>query len=238
MIIAKEQDRKAAQIPTTVLLQGESGTGKELFAHAIHHFSKRKNQQFIRINCSALVDTLLESELFGYEGGSFTGAKKAGKKGLFEEADKGTIFLDEIGVMSLNLQAKLLRVLQEKEIVKVGGRKPINVDVRIISATNIDLKNAVKEGRFRNDLYYRLYVIPICIPPLRERKEDMLLLVYNLNKNNLKKIKDDTERATLLNALKFTNGNSSMAAIKLGISLRSFYYKIKKFNIKKMYEYN
>ncbi|GAF94073.1 unnamed protein product, partial [marine sediment metagenome] len=180
MIIAKEQAKKAAQTPATVLLQGESGTGKELFAHAIHHVSKRKNQQFIRVNCSALVDTLLESELFGYEGGSFTGAKKTGKKGLFEEADKGTIFLDEIGVMSLNLQAKLLRVLQEKEIIRVGGRSPINVDVRIISATNIDLKNAVKEGRFRDDLFYRLYVIPIYIPTLRERKEDMSLLVNNL----------------------------------------------------------
>lgn len=325
MVIAKEQARKAAQTPATVLLQGESGTGKELFAHAIHHVSKRKNQQFIRVNCSALVDTLLESELFGYEGGAFTGAKKTGKKGLFEEADKGTIFLDEIGVMSLNLQAKLLRVLQEKEIIRVGGRGPINVDVRIISATNINLKNAVKEGRFRDDLYYRLYVIPIYIPPLRERKEDMSLLVnnlirklnqdfgrnvkgislgalnvlsdyswpgnvrelenvieravinmklseeiilpkhipsltelniletieeepiissesnnlinYNLGKSNLKKIKDDTEKIALINALKSTNGDSSMAANKLGISLRSFYYKIKKYNIKKIYDY-
>jgi transcriptional regulator with PAS, ATPase and Fis domain len=304
MIVAKEQARKAAQTPATVLLQGESGTGKELFAHAIHHVSKRKNQQFIRVNCSALVDTLLESELFGYEGGSFTGAKKTGKKGLFEEADKGTIFLDEIGVMSLNLQAKLLRVLQEKEIIKVGGRNPINVDVRIISATNINLKNAVKEGRFRDDLYYRLYVIPIYIPPLRKRKEDMPLLVnnlirkynqdfgrnvkgilpealnilsnyswpgnvrelenvieravinmklseelilpstesanltnYNLDINSLRKIKDDTERIVLINALKAANGDSLRAAKKLGISLRSFYYKIKKYDIKKVYEY-
>jgi len=189
MIIAKEQARKAAETPATVLLQGESGTGKELFAHAIHHVSKRKNRQFIRVNCSALVDTLLESELFGYEGGAFTGAKRTGKRGLFEEANKGTIFLDEIGVMSINLQAKLLRVLQEKEIVRVGGSSPINVDVRIISATNIDLKNAVEEGRFREDLYYRLYVIPIYIPPLRERKEDMPLLVNNLiKKYNIKKI--------------------------------------------------
>jgi len=325
MIIAKEQAKRAAETPATVLLQGESGTGKELFAHAIHHLSKRKNQQFIRVNCSALVDTLLESELFGYEGGSFTGAKKTGKKGLFEEANKGTIFLDEIGVMSLNLQAKLLRVLQEKEIVRVGGRSSINVDVRIISATNIDLKNAVKEGRFRDDLYYRLYVIPIYIPPLRERKEDMSLLVnnlirklnqdfgrnikgilpealnilssyswpgnvrelenvieravinmklseelilpkhippliglnkveaieekpaissgsdnlidYNLDKNSLKEIKDDTERIALINTLKAANGDSLKAAKKLGISPRSFYYKIKKYNIKKIYEY-
>jgi len=328
MIIAKEQARKAAETPATVLLQGESGTGKELFAHAIHHASKRKNRQFIRVNCSALVDTLLESELFGYEGGAFTGAKRTGKKGLFEEANKGTIFLDEIGVMSLNLQAKLLRVLQEKEIIRVGGSSPINVDVRIISATNIDLKSAVKEGRFREDLYYRLYVIPIYIPPLRERKEDMPLLVNNLirkynqdfgrnvrgilpealnllldyhwpgnvrelenvieraiinmklseelispkhvpplielnklnkvksiegkpiissesdnladfklGKTNLKKIKDSTERMAIISALKASEGDSLKAAKKLRISLRSFYYKIKKYNIKKIYEY-
>jgi transcriptional regulator with PAS, ATPase and Fis domain len=203
IIIAKEQAMKAAQTPVTVLLQGESGTGKELFAHAIHHASKRNNRQFIRVNYSALVDTLLESELFGYEGGAFTGAKRTGKKGLFEEADKGTIFLDEIGVMSLNLQAKLLRVLQEKEIIRVGGRSPVNVDVRIVSATNIDLKNAVKEGRLREDLYYRLYVIAIYFPPLIDLyevgiiKEKLIsdsktshFADFDLGKNNLKNIKD------------------------------------------------
>ncbi len=249
MIIAKEQAMKAAQTPVTVLLQGESGTGKELFAHAIHHASKRNNRQFIRVNYSALVDTLLESELFGYEGGAFTGAKRTGKKGLFEEADKGTIFLDEIGVMSLNLQAKLLRVLQEKEIIRVGGRSPVNVDVRIISATNIDLKNAVKEGRLREDLYYRLYVIPIYIPPLIDLyevgiiKEKLIsdsktshFADFDLGKNNLKNIKDLIERIALINALKSTNGDSLKTAKKLGISLRSFYYKIKKYNIKKIYE--
>ena len=326
MIIAKEQAKKAAETPATVLLHGESGTGKELFAHAIHHDSKRKNRQFIRVNCSALVDTLLESELFGYEGGSFTGAKRSGKKGLFEEADKGTIFLDEIGMMSLNLQAKLLRVLQEKEIVRVGGRNSVNVDVRIISATNIDLHHAVEEGRFREDLYYRIYVIPIYIPPLRERKEDLPLLVNSLirkynqdfgrnikdilpeslnilieyswpgnvrelenvieravinmkmseeiilpkhipsldglnkmqhtspiriqrtsyeeffdikkEKKNLKNIKNITEKTMIINALKASKGNSIEAAKNLEISLRSFYYKIKKYNIEKKYDFD
>ncbi len=325
MIIAKEQAQKASQTPATVLLQGESGTGKELFAHAIHHASNRRNKQFIRVNCSALVDTLLESELFGYEGGSFTGAQKAGRKGLFEEADKGTIFLDEIGVMSLNLQAKLLRVLQEKEITRVGGRKAINVDVRVISATNINLKNAVRQGRFREDLYYRLYVIPIYIPPLRERKEDIPLLVNNLirkynqdfgrnvrgtlpgtlkileeyywpgnvrelenviersminmklneemiapkhipplveinekeekeeikkvglnhlhffesdkEKENLKEVKHSVEKAIILEALKVSEGNHLKAAQKLGISVRSLYYKIKKYDIHRYYDY-
>lgn len=180
MIIAKEQAIKAAKTPATVLLHGESGTGKELFAHAIHNHSPRKNRQFIRVNCSALTETLLESELFGYEGGAFTGASKKGRKGLFEEADRGTIFLDEIGMMSLNLQAKLLRVLQEKEIIRVGGNEPIDIDVRIISATNINLEKAVKNGNFREDLYYRLYVIPIFIPPLRERKEDITPLVSHI----------------------------------------------------------
>ncbi len=180
MIIAKEQAIKAANTPATVLLHGESGTGKELFAHAIHNHSSRKNRQFIRVNCSALTDTLLESELFGYESGAFTGASKKGRKGLFEEADRGTIFLDEIGMMSLNLQAKILRVLQEKEIVRIGSNEPIIVDVRIISATNINLDEAVQKGLFREDLYYRLYVVPILIPPLRERKEDIPLLVQNI----------------------------------------------------------
>lgn len=180
IVIAKEQAIKAANTPATVLLYGESGTGKELFAHAIHNHSSRKDRQFIRVNCSALTDTLLESELFGYESGAFTGASKKGRKGLFEEADRGTIFLDEIAMMSLNLQAKLLRVLQEKEIVRVGSNKPIDVDVRIISATNTNLEEVVKQGLFREDLYYRLYVIPIFIPPLRERKEDIPVLVHNI----------------------------------------------------------
>jgi len=147
--------RKASSTPVTVLLRGESGTGKELFAHAIHNASSRSGGNFIRVNCSSLVDNLLESELFGYEEGAFTGAKSGGKTGLFEEADGGTIFLDEIGKISKNLQTKLLRVLQEKEIVRVGGTHPINVDVRVIVATNINLERAVQEDKFREDLYYR-----------------------------------------------------------------------------------
>ncbi len=170
---------KAAKVPATVLLKGESGTGKELFANSIHAQSKRSENNFIRVNCAALSDSLLESELFGYEEGSFTGALKGGRKGLFEEADKGTIFLDEISEISMNTQAKLLRVLQEKEIMRVGSNYSIPVDVRIITATNIDLIKAVREGRFREDLFYRLNILPIMIPPLRERKEDIPLLIKN-----------------------------------------------------------
>jgi PAS domain S-box-containing protein len=170
---------KAAKVPATVLLRGESGTGKELFANSIHAQSKRAEGKFVRVNCAALSDTLLESELFGYEEGSFTGALKGGKKGLFEEADKGTIFLDEISEISMNTQAKLLRVLQEKEILRVGSNHPIYIDVRIIAATNIDLVAAVSSGKFREDLFYRLNILPIMIPPLRERKEDIPLLIRN-----------------------------------------------------------
>lgn len=177
---AKEQARRAAETPATVLLRGESGTGKELFAHAIHNASARRKGQFVRVNCAALAENLLESELFGYEEGAFTGAVKGGKKGLFEEANGGTIFLDEIGEISPALQSKLLRVLQEKEIVRVGGTRPIPVDVRVIAATNANLEEKVKAGTFREDLYYRLNVIPIYIPPLRERKEDIPLLVEHL----------------------------------------------------------
>lgn len=168
---------KAAKVPATTLLRGESGTGKELFANSIHAQSSRSHNNFVRVNCAALTDSLLESELFGYEEGSFTGALKGGKKGLFEEADKGTIFLDEISEINLNTQAKLLRVLQEKEIIRVGGNKNIPVDVRVIAATNTDLAKAVQEGKFREDLFYRISIFPIFIPPLRERKEDIPALV-------------------------------------------------------------
>jgi len=172
--------KMAAITPATVVLRGESGTGKELFAHAIHNASNRKNAQFVRVNCAAINENLLESELFGYEEGAFTGASKGGKIGLFENANGGTLFLDEIGEMSLNTQAKLLRVLQEKEVLRVGGNKPIPIDVRIITATNIDLEIAVKNKKFRLDLYYRLNVFPIDIPPLRAHKEDIPELVNNL----------------------------------------------------------
>ena len=322
MVIAKEQAIKAAGTPATVLLHGESGTGKELFAHAIHNHSCRKIMQFIRVNCSALTETLLESELFGYESGAFTGANKKGKKGLFEEADRGTIFLDEIGMMSLKLQSKLLRVIQEKEVLRVGSNEPVNIDVRIISATNINLEQAVKDGKFREDLYYRLYVIPIFIPPLRERKEDITLLVeniirkcnqefgrnikdvslevikilteyswpgniremenvieravinmrvnedllkqkhlpeltsltkkavfsiekhdfekiYDIKENSKRKLKDlrkETEKNVIIDTLNNLDGDCKKTADLLGISLRTLYYKMKKYNIKKIYD--
>lgn len=177
LLMAVEKAKMAAQTPATIILRGESGTGKELFAHAIHNASSRRYNQFVRVNCAALSESLLESELFGYDEGAFTGAVKGGKVGLFERADKGTIFMDEIGEISLTMQSKLLRVLQEKEVVRVGGTKPIAIDVRVISATNVDLEKAVAEGHFRKDLYYRLNVFPIQILPLRERKEDIQELV-------------------------------------------------------------
>jgi PAS domain S-box-containing protein len=173
MNIAVEQARLGAKTPATVLLRGESGTGKELFAHAIHNESDRKFNKFIRVNCAAITESLLESELFGYEEGAFSGAKRGGKRGFFEEANNGSIFLDEIGELPANTQAKLLRVLQEKEIVRVGGTKAIPINVRVIAATNLNLEKAIADGSFREDLYYRLNRMPIHIPPLRMRKEDI-----------------------------------------------------------------
>ena len=183
MRLALKEARQGAHTRATVLLRGESGTGKELFAHAIHNASDRKYNQFVRVNCASIPESLLESELFGYEEGAFTGARRGGKKGFFEEADGGTIFLDEIGELSLSTQAKLLRVLQEKEIVRVGGAKPVTVDVRVIAATHVDLEQAIKEKRFREDLYYRLNLLPIHIPPLRQRVSDIQALSLHLVKN-------------------------------------------------------
>ena len=174
--------QRVAPTKTTVLLIGESGTGKELFARAIHNLSNRKHYPFVPINCAAIPRGLLESELFGHEKGSFTGAD-AKKLGKFELADKGTIFLDEIGDMELIIQSKLLRAIEEGDIERVGAVKAINVDVRIVAASNRDLEKAVEEKKFREDLYYRLNVFPIRIPPLRERKEDIPLLIeYFINK--------------------------------------------------------
>ncbi|MEW6328183.1 MAG: sigma-54 dependent transcriptional regulator [Thermodesulfobacteriota bacterium] len=176
-----EMIKRAAETKSTVLIQGESGTGKELIARAIHYNSPRKRKRLVTINTSALQDTLLESELFGHLKGAFTGAYTT-KKGLFEVADGGTLFLDEIGDTSPNIQIKLLRVLEENEFIPVGGVTPVKVDVRLIAATNKDLYKAVKEGTFRNDLFYRLKVITINILPLRERKEDIPLLAAHFLK--------------------------------------------------------
>jgi len=173
MTAAKEWAQLAAQGSSTVLILGESGTGKELFANAIHSASSRCNRPFVAINCAAMPETLIESELFGYADGSFTGAKKGGQAGKFEVANGGTVFLDEIGDMSLNVQAKLLRVLQEKKVARVGAVAEIPVDTRIIAATHNDLKAQVQRGGFREDLYYRLAVLEVRVPPLRERMEDI-----------------------------------------------------------------
>ncbi|MCG8097120.1 MAG: sigma 54-interacting transcriptional regulator, partial [Candidatus Thiodiazotropha endolucinida] len=172
MRLVFDQVRQVAKWNTTVLIRGESGTGKELIANAIHYNSPRSNGPFIKLNCAALPDTLLESELFGHEKGAFTGAVSQ-RKGRFEQAHGGTIFLDEIGEISPAFQAKLLRVLQEGEFERVGGVKTQVVDVRVVAATNKDLESEVQEGNFREDLYYRLNVMPINTPPLRERSEDI-----------------------------------------------------------------
>ncbi|EMJ5512487.1 sigma-54 interaction domain-containing protein [Clostridioides difficile] len=173
----KKLGMKIAESDYTILITGESGTGKELMAQSIHNASPRHSQSFIAINCAAMPENLLESELFGYEEGAFTGALKGGKKGLFEQANNGTIFLDEIGDMPIYLQSKLLRVLQENQVMRVGGENVIDIDVRVIAATNKNLLEMIKGDRFRADLYYRINVLPINIPPLRERKEDIEVML-------------------------------------------------------------
>ena len=173
--LVKDVERAAA-VASVILLQGESGTGKEVFAHYIHENSPYRNGPMIEINCASMPESLLESELFGYTKGAFTGALNTGKEGLIEAADKGTLFLDEINSMPLGLQAKLLRVLESKSITRIGSTKPIDVDFRLIAATNRSLVECVEERIFRADLYYRLNVIPVTIPPLRERKEDIPVL--------------------------------------------------------------
>jgi transcriptional regulator with PAS, ATPase and Fis domain len=173
-----ERCEKLVKFDKPTLIVGESGTGKELFAHAIHSASSRAKYPFVAINCAAIPANLLESELFGYEEGAFTGAKRGGKIGLFQTANMGTLFLDEIGELTLETQAKLLRVLEEQEIMKIGSDKIIKVDTKVIAATNRNLKNLVEEGAFRLDLYYRLNTLMVNIPPLRERPEDIKTLVH------------------------------------------------------------
>lgn len=186
---------KVAATDSSVLIYGESGTGKELVARAIHKLSPRKDKPFIRVNCGALVENLLESELFGHEKGAFTGAMKR-KKGRFELAHRGSIFLDEIGDISPNMQLKLLRVLQEKEFERVGSEETIQVDVRILAATNKNLSELVQQGKFREDLYYRLHIIPIYLPPLRERKEDIPLLAQHFIKQLAGELKKPAQAIT------------------------------------------
>ena len=183
-----EKILKVAPTDSTVLITGESGTGKELVARAIHANSNRKEKKFMAVDCSSLVETLLESELFGHVKGSFTGAAQT-KHGFFELANNGTFFLDEIANLSLKIQSKLLRVIQEREFMKVGDQTKIELDIRIISASNMNLRDATKAGDFREDLYYRLSVVPIHLPPLRERKEDVELLVSHFLKKSSKRIK-------------------------------------------------
>lgn len=171
-----DECRHIAKVDSTVLLSGESGVGKEVFAKAIHEYSHRHNEPFIRVNCGAIPETLMESELFGYEKGAFTGADQRGKPGLFELAHKGSIFLDEVTELPYNMQVKLLCVLQEREMMRVGGTRTISIDVRVIAATNQNIHELVRKNLFREDLYYRLNVIPIDIPPLRKRTLDIIPL--------------------------------------------------------------
>jgi PAS domain S-box-containing protein len=308
MMIPIEQAKLGAKTPATVLLRGESGTGKELFAHAIHNASDRKFNKFIRVNCAAISESLIESELFGYEEGAFSGAKRGGKRGFFEEANNGSIFLDEIGELPANTQAKLLRVLQEREIIRVGGTKPVPINVRVIAATNMNLEKGIANGGFREDLYYRLNRMPIHIPPLKRRKEDIPLLcerlirkinqdygrnVEGVSEKAIKKLMDydwpgnvrelenvlgraiiflnynetiigfdhlpdlqssqpkerqhqsgvmvKTETLTvqmekfeskvISDTLKHVNGNKTLAAKTLGVSVRNLYYKLEKYGI-------
>ena len=241
----KQKALIASKSNSTVLITGESGTGKELFARAIHNHSDRVDNTFVTVNCAAIPDNLLESELFGYEEGAFTGAKKGGKLGKFEIAHKGTIFLDEIGDMSLHLQGKLLRVLQERELDKIGGKSNILIDVRVIAATNKNLVELVEKGQFREDLYYRLNVIPITLPALRQRKDDIPLLIdymikeyaHKLNKDVLG-IEDDAKKTLidyswpgnvreLQNVIEYSINMSNSSLLNLDIipnNIKSKYY--------------
>ncbi len=239
MKAAKTLLRKIAASPSsTVLITGENGTGKDLAAKAIHFQSGRAAAPFMNITCSALPEALLESELFGHEKGAFTGAA-ALKKGLLDLADGGSVFLDEIGEMSLVLQAKLLRFLEEKAFRRVGGTKDLKVDVRVIAATNRDLRALVKEGAFREDLYYRLRVLPVELPPLRERSGDLPVLLRSGPpspsshlSSTLPDMVKSLEREVIARALRDTGGNQSRAAAVLGLTERTLRYKLKKYGMK------
>ena len=185
----KIQCLRMAKSEATILILGETGTGKELFAHVIHNHSLRSEKQFVAVNCASIPENLIESELFGYEEGSFTGAIKGGKKGIFEKANGGTLFLDEIGEIPLHLQNRLLRVLQEREITKISGNRVIELDMRIIVATNLDLRKQVQAGKFRKDLFYRISVLPLVIPPLRDRGRDIIEIFNSLCRESCKNIK-------------------------------------------------
>jgi len=199
--------KKIADSKSTILITGESGTGKEVFAQAIHNYSKRREEPFIAVNCGAIPRTLIESELFGYEGGAFTGAKKGGNVGKFEIAEGGTIFLDEIGEMPFDMQIRLLRVIEEGVINRIGSSKQINIDVRIMAATNKELKNEVESGNFRKDLYYRLNVLPLQLPPLREHREDIVELVTYYMKKTSKRLNKHSVNISqeYMNYLKYYN---------------------------------
>lgn len=205
-----EQSRDIADSQASIFIQGESGTGKELFARHIHNHSNRRHKPFVAINCSALPETLLESELFGHEKGSFTGAVTS-KKGKFELANHGTMLLDEISEMDIQLQSKLLRVLQEREIDRIGGMEPIPVDVRIIATTNRDIEKQIRDGRFREDLFYRLNVVPFHLPPLRDRRDDIALLAQHFiekyNRLDGRNVKGLTEEVVELLMQKPWKGN-------------------------------
>ncbi|PKH08319.1 MULTISPECIES: sigma-54-dependent Fis family transcriptional regulator [Planomicrobium] len=211
MQLSLQQAKLAAQTPVTVLLRGESGTGKELFAHAIHSASDRKYNKFVRVNCAALSEELLESELFGYEEGAMPGVKSGEKKGLFEEANNGSIFIDEIGELSPAIQSKLLRVLQEHETLRIGGATPVPVNVRVIASTNANMEKALLDGTFREDLYYRLNRMPILIPPLRSRKQDIPRIVdrllMKLNQEYGRNVESITDKALQLLRLYDWPGN-------------------------------
>jgi PAS domain S-box-containing protein len=198
----KELVSYVAKTEATILITGETGSGKEVVSKEVHDRSNRKNESYIKVNCAAIPDSLIEAELFGYEKGAFTGAQNKEKLGMFELANGGTILLDEIGEMPLTLQSKLLRVIQEKEVMRVGGVKSIKLDVRVIASTNQILSELIKSGKFREDLFYRLNVVPIKVPPLRERKDDISILAYTfLEKFNLKYGKEKSFESTAMSAL-------------------------------------